>query len=71
MQLGVAVHPEILFKEYAYSSGVSREFERFLNLFTNQNVLKDRSLKRGIEIGSNDGTLLHIFENQRNTVPWC
>lgn len=65
MQLGVAVHPEILFKEYAYSSGVSREFERFLNQFTDHNVLKDRGLKRGIEIGSNDGTLLHILKTKK------
>lgn len=62
MQLGVAVNPEILFKEYAYSSGVSREFERFLSRFTNENILNDTSLRRGVEIGSNDGTLLHILK---------
>ena len=60
VQLGYAVDPEILFKEYVYNTGTNN------SLIKNFNSLVDILFKRfkltendfAIDIGSNDGTLL-------------
>jgi len=63
VQLGNAVDPNIMFKEYVYTSGVSIAFKNHLRSFTDLLVkrfgLNDKDLV--IDVGSNDGTLLEGF----------
>ncbi len=65
VQLGNAVDPKIMFKEYIYTSGISTAFRSHLESFTKKLMEKftpnDDDLV--IDIASNDGTLLHFFKN--------
>jgi len=63
VQLGEAIDPNLMFKEYVYTSGVSTAFKEHLRSFTDLLVkrfgLTTRDL--AIDIASNDGTLLEGF----------
>ncbi|MBI4451968.1 class I SAM-dependent methyltransferase [Candidatus Woesearchaeota archaeon] len=64
VQLGYAVNPELLFKEYHYNTGTNESLKR------NFKALVDFAVKRfkldnntlAIDIGSNDGTLLSYYK---------
>jgi len=64
VQLGNAVDPNLMFKEYTYTSGVSTAFKKHLHEFAAYLVkrfdLKENDLV--IDIASNDGTLLEGFK---------
>ena len=66
VQLGNDVDPNIMFKEYLYTSGVSIAFKKHLELFAK--ILIERfkltSSELVIDIASNDGTLLSFFSAQ-------
>lgn len=65
VQLGYAVDPKIMFKEYLYTSGVSTAFRIHLESFAKTLVekFKPSSNDLVIDIASNDGTLLKFFSN--------
>jgi 2-polyprenyl-3-methyl-5-hydroxy-6-metoxy-1,4-benzoquinol methylase len=64
VQLGNIVDPNIMFKEYTYTSGVSVVFKKHLNEFASYIVDKFKLTKNDlvIDIASNDGTLLDGFK---------
>lgn len=61
VQLGQVVDPKILYSDYRYKSGVSKDFTSHLKGMAEQLS----AMKKGfvVEIASNDGTLLKAFEN--------
>ena len=63
VQLGYAVDPEILFKEYHYNTGTNaslkRNFTELVDLLVKKFDLSSKDL--AIDIGSNDGTLLQGY----------
>ena len=64
IQLGNAVDPNLMFKEYAYTSGVSTAFKKHLHEFAAY-LVKRFDLNKNdlvIDIASNDGTLLDGFK---------
>lgn len=63
VQLGNAVDPNIMFKEYVYTSGVSTAFKNHLRSFTDLLVKRFDLTSKDlvIDIASNDGTLLDGF----------
>lgn len=63
VQLGDAVDPNIMFKEYVYTSGVSTAFKNHLRSFTDLLVKQFNLTSKDlvIDIASNDGTLLEGF----------
>ena len=65
VQLGEAVDPKIMFKEYLYTSGVSTAFRNHLELFAKKLVDRFSPNEEDlvIDIASNDGTLLQFFRN--------
>ena len=65
VQLGDAVDPKIMFKEYLYTSGISTAFRTHLESFTEKLVERFSPNKDDlvIDIASNDGTLLQFFKN--------
>ena len=65
VQLGEAVDPKIMFKEYLYTSGVSTAFRNHLELFVKKLVDRFSPDEEDlvIDIASNDGTLLQFFKN--------
>ena len=65
VQLGEAVDPKIMFKEYLYTSGVSTAFRNHLELFAKKLVDRFSPDEEDlvIDIASNDGTLLQFFRN--------
>ena len=65
VQLGDAVDPKIMFKEYLYTSGVSTAFRTHLESFAKTLVEKFQPTSNDlvIDIASNDGTLLKFFSN--------
>ena len=65
VQLGEAVDPKIMFKEYIYTSGVSTAFRNHLELFAKKLVDRFSPDEEDlvIDIASNDGTLLQFFKN--------
>ena len=65
VQLGEAVDPKIMFKEYLYTSGVSTAFRNHLELFAKKLVDRFSPDEEDlvIDIASNDGTLLQFFKN--------
>ena len=65
VQLGEAVDPKIMFKEYIYTSGVSTAFRNHLELFAKKLVDRFSPDEEDlvIDIASNDGTLLQFFRN--------
>ena len=65
VQLGDAVDPRIMFKEYLYTSGISTAFRTHLESFTEKLVERFSPNKDDlvIDIASNDGTLLQFFKN--------
>ena len=70
VQLGDAVDPRIMFKEYLYTSGVSTAFRAHLESFTEMLVERFSPNKDDlvIDIASNDGTLLQFFKNSGSRV---
>jgi len=66
VQLGNDVDPNIMFKEYLYTSGVSIAFKKHLELFAKMLIerFKLTSSELVIDIASNDGTLLSFFSAQ-------
>jgi len=65
VQLGDAVDPNVMFKNYLYTSGVSTAFKNHLSNFAKTLVDKFSPNKNDlvIDIASNDGTLLKFFQN--------
>ena len=65
VQLGDAVDPKIMFKEYLYTSGISTAFRTHLESFAEKLVERFSPNKDDlvIDIASNDGTLLQFFKN--------
>jgi len=65
VQLGDAVDPNIMFKNYLYTSGVSTAFKNHLSNFAETLIDKFSPNKNDlvIDIASNDGTLLNFFQN--------
>jgi hypothetical protein len=65
VQLGDAVDPKIMFKEYLYTSGISTAFRNHLESFakTLVNRFSPKKSDLVIDIASNDGTLLKFFQN--------
>ncbi|MGI0011644.1 MAG: methyltransferase domain-containing protein, partial [Nitrosopumilaceae archaeon] len=63
IQLGNAVDPTIMFKEYLYTSGVSTAFKDHLDSFAKLLVERFNITSNDlvIDIASNDGTLLSCF----------
>ena len=63
VQLNDAVDPNIMFKNYLYTSGVSNAFREHLSNFAKTLVAKfsPNSDELVIDIASNDGTLLQFF----------
>ena len=60
MQLGYFVNPDLLFKNYYYSSGTSYTLNRYFKWFAKE-CLKIKKKTKVLEIGSNDGSLLNKF----------
>jgi SAM-dependent methyltransferase len=70
VQLPVIVDPERLFKNYVYVSGTSPAFVQHFERYA-QAMIEEHRLSPGdnvVEIGSNDGTLLHFFQQAGMTV---
>jgi hypothetical protein len=65
VQLGDAVDPNVMFKNYLYTSGVSVAFKNHLSDFSKTLIDKFSPNKNDlvIDIASNDGTLLKFFQN--------
>ena len=65
VQLGDAVDPNVMFKNYLYTSGVSTAFKNHLSNFAETLIDKFSPNKNDlvIDIASNDGTLLNFFQN--------
>lgn len=65
VQLRDAVDPNIMFKDYLYTSGVSTAFRNHLSQFAKSLVDKFSPLSKDlvIDIASNDGTLLKFFQS--------
>lgn len=68
VMLGVVLDPGRLFKDYVYTSGVSKSFvEHFRNYaYTVSERFQLNEEDTIVEIGSNDGTLLSSFKKDRN-----
>ncbi len=64
VQLGDAVDPNVMFKNYLYTSGVSTAFRNHLSSFAKTLIDKFSPNKNDliIDIASNDGTLLSFFQ---------
>lgn len=64
VQLGYAVNPEILFKEYHYNTGTNESlkmnFKALVDLAVKKFKLDNNHL--AVDIGSNDGTLLSYYK---------
>jgi SAM-dependent methyltransferase len=65
VQLGDAVDPNVMFKNYLYTSGVSTAFRNHLSEFAQHMVDKFSPTSEDliIDIASNDGTLLKFFQS--------
>ncbi len=65
VQLGDAVDPNVMFKDYLYTSGVSTAFRNHLSQFAKSLVDKFSPMSKDlvIDIASNDGTLLKFFQS--------
>ncbi len=65
VQLGDAVDPNVMFKSYLYTSGISTAFRDHLSDFVKTLVDRFSPNKDDlvIDIASNDGTLLKFFQN--------
>ena len=63
VQLGYAVDPEILFRDYVYSSGTNnilkKHFKDFVDALVKAYELSSASL--AVDVGSNDGSLLENY----------
>src|SRR3989344_2507775 len=65
LQVPDVVDPEILFKDYDYTTSASKPLVDHFN--KSANILADRFLKKDdlvVEIGVNDGTLLSAIKNR-------
>ena len=60
LQLGVVVDPELLFKDYVYTSGVSPSFVAHFDAYAKRCVERFKLCADDlvVDVGSNDGTLL-------------
>ncbi|MSR71080.1 MAG: class I SAM-dependent methyltransferase [Candidatus Taylorbacteria bacterium] len=63
VQLGYAVDPEILFRDYVYNTGTNNGLRKHFKMLVDTLVLKYElsSKDLAIDIGSNDGTLLENY----------
>lgn len=65
VQLLDVVSPEVLFTEYAYVTGASKPMQAHFTGFA-EDVIENFKISKDslvVDIGSNDGTLLHCFSN--------
>ena len=61
VQLMTVVDPSRLYSNYSYTSGVSKAFREHLEAFATE--LYNEGHRTIVDIGSNDGTLLHFCRN--------
>lgn len=62
LQLASAPDPEEVFANYKYRSGVSASFRRHFEKYA-EDICKDSTVGKVLEVGSNDGYLLEQFKN--------
>lgn len=70
VQLGYVVDPEIMFRDYVYLTGASEPLKTHFTKLAEETI-QMFSVPRGslvVDIGSNDGTLLHSFKKLGMTV---
>lgn len=61
VQLGIVINENVLFKNYLYRTGISKEFHKHFDKYA-ADLSKNKKIKNTIvDIGSNDGTLLDYF----------
>jgi 2-polyprenyl-3-methyl-5-hydroxy-6-metoxy-1,4-benzoquinol methylase len=61
VQLGIVINANVLFKDYLYRTGISKEFHKHFDKYA-ADLSKNKKTKNTIvDIGSNDGTLLDYF----------
>jgi SAM-dependent methyltransferase len=68
VQLACVVDPERLFRNYPYRSGASPVFVEHLQKYADDLVERFGVPKFVVEIGSNDGTMLRMFEDRGSGV---
>lgn len=62
-QLGHIVDAELMFSEYAYASGTSASFRQHFNDYAKEVRERYPDASSVLEIGSNDGVMLHALQN--------
>lgn len=61
VQLGLVINENLLFNNYLYRTGISKEFHKHFDKYA-ADLSKNKKIKNTIiDIGSNDGTLLNYF----------
>jgi SAM-dependent methyltransferase len=61
MQLGIFVNPDLLFKNYYYSSGTSHTLNKYFQWFARECLKLKKKKSKVLDIGCNDGSLLDKF----------
>lgn len=64
VQLGIEVSPKKLFQDYAYITGLSRVYERYLDNFIDYMKTEAETEIKALEIGSNDGSLIKLMKRK-------
>jgi 2-polyprenyl-3-methyl-5-hydroxy-6-metoxy-1,4-benzoquinol methylase len=64
VQLGIEVSPKKLFRDYAYITGLSRVYERYLDNFIEHMKTEAKTEIKALEIGSNDGSLIKLMKRK-------
>ena len=60
-QLGIAVNPERLFRNYSYVSNTSRTLSNYFDMFSDYIIQNHGPKGKILDIGSNDGSFLEKF----------
>jgi SAM-dependent methyltransferase len=64
-QLGIAVNPSRLFREYSYVSGTSQTLSEYFISLKEKIVITHGEMGKILDIGSNDGSFLSTFNETR------
>lgn len=67
-QLGVAVNPDLLYKNYLYVSGTSTTLQKYFEWFVSKVENGDCRKLSVLDIASNDGSLLAEFRKRGHSV---
>lgn len=62
-QLGTVVDPKLMFQNYAYASGTAQSFRQHFKEYAEEIVRRFPDTNSFLEVGSNDGTMLHAMYN--------